>query len=145
MGVGGVKPTEPASKEPCKCCGRRNHVKKDCRFREKECNSCGLVGHLAAVCWAGNGPPTTTKAPDPKQAPAGTDLKKKEEEDPTEAPWTCHQCYTPCPNQKLLKCPRPACAAKRLQADKQPADPKALKGKDALRIIDSADKTAAAD
>ena len=63
-------------------------------------------------------------------------------DDTTDPPWTCHRCYAPCAHHKLQKCPKPTCAAKRLQAEKPPADPKALIGKDALKIIDSAEKAA---
>ena len=53
----GVNTAAGVPADPCKCCGKRNHYKKECRFRDKECNTCGLTGHLAAVCWGGKGKP----------------------------------------------------------------------------------------
>lgn len=34
----------------CTVCGKGNHVKADCKHKDKECSTCGKVGHLAAVC-----------------------------------------------------------------------------------------------
>ena len=34
----------------CLCCGRKGHVRKDCRFKDEKCQTCGKVGHLKAVC-----------------------------------------------------------------------------------------------
>ncbi|XP_062551569.1 uncharacterized protein LOC134216781 [Armigeres subalbatus] len=40
------------SSEEVKCfvCGKRGHVRANCRFRNSVCNSCNKRGHLAAVC-----------------------------------------------------------------------------------------------
>jgi len=40
---------EKAAK-PCTVCGKTNHVKADCKHKDKECSNCGKVGHMAAVC-----------------------------------------------------------------------------------------------
>ena len=50
-GAGGARPATPPNSEPCRCCGKPNHVKRDCRFLDKCCNRCGRAGHLEAVCW----------------------------------------------------------------------------------------------
>ncbi len=34
----------------CLCCGRKGHVKRQCRFNDEKCSSCGKTGHLKAVC-----------------------------------------------------------------------------------------------
>ena len=138
MGGGTPKPFQP---DPCGCCGKRGHLKSDCRFLGKSCNSCGVQGHLAAVCWGGKGGNTNgttgqAKPPPPKPDPA------KDIVDLTQPPWTCHQCYVPCEDPSLKRCPRVSCTAKRLVSDKPAPDPKALIGKDALKIIDSAEKAA---
>ncbi|XP_065088841.1 uncharacterized protein K02A2.6-like [Ochlerotatus camptorhynchus] len=42
---------KPSSEEvECYVCGRRGHVRANCRFRNSVCNSCSKRGHLAAVC-----------------------------------------------------------------------------------------------
>jgi len=43
------KKDEKASK-PCSVCGNTNHLKADCKHKDKECSNCGKVGHMAAVC-----------------------------------------------------------------------------------------------
>ena len=30
-------------------CGKRNHVSKNCRFKNKRCHRCGKIGHIAPV------------------------------------------------------------------------------------------------
>ncbi|XP_029156062.1 uncharacterized protein K02A2.6-like [Nylanderia fulva] len=34
----------------CYCCGRRNHISKECRFRDYKCRDCGRKGHLQRAC-----------------------------------------------------------------------------------------------
>ena len=34
----------------CKCCGRKNHEKKDCKFKNEACHICKKIGHLKSVC-----------------------------------------------------------------------------------------------
>ncbi|XP_058810508.1 uncharacterized protein LOC131675514 [Phymastichus coffea] len=34
----------------CYCCGKANHRKATCRYRDYKCNNCQEVGHLAIVC-----------------------------------------------------------------------------------------------
>lgn len=38
----------------CFCCGKGNHISKDCYYRNFTCNFCGKVGHLKKVCKALN-------------------------------------------------------------------------------------------
>ncbi|XP_011859079.1 PREDICTED: uncharacterized protein LOC105556593 [Vollenhovia emeryi] len=42
----------PSSKQglECYCCGKANHVSRECRFRDYTCNKCGKRGHLARAC-----------------------------------------------------------------------------------------------
>lgn len=47
--------TAPASGKACSVCGNTNHLKADCKFKDKECSVCGKVGHLAKVCRAAGG------------------------------------------------------------------------------------------
>ncbi|XP_055910727.1 uncharacterized protein K02A2.6-like [Eupeodes corollae] len=35
----------------CKCCGKMNHMYKDCKFKNYNCVVCGRKGHLKAVCY----------------------------------------------------------------------------------------------
>ena len=35
---------------PCRSCGRQNHSREDCRFRDATCYSCGKRGHIAPAC-----------------------------------------------------------------------------------------------
>lgn len=34
----------------CTRCGKKNHSKDDCYFKDKTCNNCGKVGHITPVC-----------------------------------------------------------------------------------------------
>ncbi|XP_063245210.1 uncharacterized protein LOC134546356 isoform X1 [Bacillus rossius redtenbacheri] len=34
----------------CFCCGRANHVVKDCKFKSYRCNNCKQLGHLQRMC-----------------------------------------------------------------------------------------------
>lgn len=34
----------------CYCCGKRGHVKRECRYRNAGCKECGRSGHLASQC-----------------------------------------------------------------------------------------------
>lgn len=38
------------SSQNCRCCGKLNHQKSECRFKEYKCNNCGKVGHLKVIC-----------------------------------------------------------------------------------------------
>ena len=38
----------------CYCCGGRNHIKKDCKYRSYTCEKCGQKGHLKRVCREGS-------------------------------------------------------------------------------------------
>lgn len=36
----------------CYCCGKDNHMARDCRYRFQSCKTCSKKGHLAVVCRA---------------------------------------------------------------------------------------------
>ena len=119
-------------------------MKKDCRFRDKDCNCCGKIGHLAVVCRE------AVPAPKPVAVAAKADPKTngpKAPSDPaktcvvtdTDKPWVCIKCYAIVNDQSLQKCPKGTCNAKRVQMDKGPAPPKALIPKEALKIIEGED------
>ncbi|CAB0041830.1 unnamed protein product [Trichogramma brassicae] len=38
----------------CYCCGKPNHVRRECRFREYACRACNKKGHLERVCKSKN-------------------------------------------------------------------------------------------
>ncbi|XP_072020487.1 uncharacterized protein [Amphiura filiformis] len=39
----------------CYCCGKNNHMKKDCKYRSYTCENCGRKGHLRSVCQSSKG------------------------------------------------------------------------------------------
>ena len=39
-----------AIRQICKCCGKREHSQRECRFRTQVCYQCGEKGHLRMVC-----------------------------------------------------------------------------------------------
>ena len=45
-----------AENRPGECyrCGGKNHLAKDCRFKNADCNHCGRKGHIARVCRSWN-------------------------------------------------------------------------------------------
>lgn len=43
-------PTQGSTGTTCTCCGKKNHQKKDCWHRMKNCDGCGRQGHLRAIC-----------------------------------------------------------------------------------------------
>jgi len=40
-------------KTKCGICGLFNHLKKDCRYKDYQCNNCYEKGHLSTVCIKG--------------------------------------------------------------------------------------------
>jgi hypothetical protein len=34
----------------CYCCGRNNHKRPECRFKDQKCTKCNLKGHLEVMC-----------------------------------------------------------------------------------------------
>ncbi len=52
---------------PCLSCGRKNHLREDCRFRDATCYSCGKRGHIAPACKSAPGQkPSSKKGPSRK-------------------------------------------------------------------------------
>jgi len=72
----------PAAGKACSVCGNTNHLKADCKFKDKECTNCGKTGHLAKVCRAEGGG-AEGGASGKKAAP-----KKEKKERPERAPRT---------------------------------------------------------
>lgn len=35
---------------PCYCCGKPNHISRECRYHEYICGKCNVKGHIARVC-----------------------------------------------------------------------------------------------
>ena len=127
-GMGNPTPRTNKENQSCFCCGKNNHLKAERRYKEKACNRCGLVGHLEAVCRAGN---TTTNS---KPGGAGS-TKTGLQEGTGGVHWTCHKCYGEHLDTKLQKCPVESCRAKRLQ-DEPDKVGKELIGKEALKILE---------
>ena len=50
-----AKPQSPQSLPACHRCGKRNHVSKNCRFKNERCHRCGKIGHIAPVCRSAKG------------------------------------------------------------------------------------------
>ncbi|XP_049878667.1 uncharacterized protein LOC126375658 isoform X2 [Pectinophora gossypiella] len=42
--------SQPTNKNKCYCCGKDNHIKKDCTLRNKYCSECGQRGHIYKMC-----------------------------------------------------------------------------------------------
>ncbi len=36
----------------CYCCRRKNHMKKECRYKNYKCKVCDMTGHLKRMCRA---------------------------------------------------------------------------------------------
>ena len=137
-GAGGVTPASPTSLEPCQCCGRSNHLKKDCRFRDRCCNYCGREGHLEAVCWEKLGGVASGNKQDHKPSPPAKPDPKTPKKEGTDPPWMCHKCHAVVPDLTLQKCPEDSCRMKRIMPEKNPEAPRPLIGKEARKIIESA-------
>lgn len=56
----------PRKFPPCQSCGKTNHSRSDCYFREAECNTCHKSGHIQSVCRSSK----TMGKPKPKPKPA---------------------------------------------------------------------------
>jgi hypothetical protein len=95
-----------------------NHDKADCIHSDKECSVCGKVGHIWRVCRKREGAQDEKKK---EAAPAGDEC-----EPCLAIPWPCMKCSALSYNQKLQKCEKQSCGAKRVQAK---TDPKPQKEK----------------
>ena len=42
--------SSPRQLQRCHSCGKDNHLRKVCKFRDAKCHSCGKIGHISAVC-----------------------------------------------------------------------------------------------
>lgn len=47
---GAMDARNKANENPCKVCGRGNHISQYCRYREYSCDVCGVQGHLRNMC-----------------------------------------------------------------------------------------------
>ncbi|XP_046590198.1 uncharacterized protein LOC124293399 [Neodiprion lecontei] len=57
----GQRSTQKTSVVKCSCCGKGNHTREECRYRDLVCHQCNVKGHLAQVCsFTGNKFPTNT-------------------------------------------------------------------------------------
>ena len=83
---------EPGTDEPCKCCGKARHSKKQCWHREKACNFCGKIGHVEAMCR--------------DKASNGDDIVKDKDADKAKLKkeWLCTYCHDFNPDENVLKC-----------------------------------------
>ena len=45
------QPRGTPATHPCTRCGRSNHHRDDCKFKNAKCNYCQKVGHIEAVCF----------------------------------------------------------------------------------------------
>ncbi len=44
------KKGERDQRGPCYSCGKKNHLRQDCKFRSAKCFKCERIGHIAAAC-----------------------------------------------------------------------------------------------
>ena len=58
--------TPARQNRPCGRCGRGNHDKSVCKFRNATCHKCGKVGHIAPVCRSKAAGKPTIEAPQGK-------------------------------------------------------------------------------
>lgn len=42
--------TTIVEKNPCACCGWKNHQSSECKYKNAVCNCCNQKGHLASIC-----------------------------------------------------------------------------------------------
>ena len=43
-------PRKSSNGEKCKSCGKTNHKRSECRFKDAECHYCKIKGHIKSVC-----------------------------------------------------------------------------------------------
>ena len=74
------RPTErsktDSNDKQCMSCGKYNHNREDCRFRQAECRTCMKIGHIAAIC--------KSKDPTKDGSKKSKDSKKKARKTKTE-------------------------------------------------------------
>ena len=98
-GKGDAKGPQQPQNQKCKCCGKTNHLTRDCRHKEKECTVCGKFGHLKVVCRHAE----PAQKDDPLPADAATLNSKQDVAAPDEG-WTCEECCQFNVNSKMKKC-----------------------------------------
>jgi len=108
---------------PCKCCGRVNHKYADCIHRDKVCSVCDKLGHMWRVCRHREEGQSATTA-HPKSVKKDAAAAAEECETCMAIPWPCIKRSALSYNQKLQKCERPSCGAKRVQPKSEPKPPK---------------------
>ena len=65
------RPSRPMRQDrTCFCCGRKGHVRRDCRHRNSVCYRCGGKGHLSSVCHIESGTSQWVPATVPTVGPA---------------------------------------------------------------------------
>lgn len=67
----------------CYCCGKADHRKVQCKFKDYTCNNCGLTGHLQRVCRKPRSRKPTKSQPAQKVKTVASDDPAGEEVDTT--------------------------------------------------------------
>lgn len=65
----------------CYCCGKADHRKAQCKFKDYTCNNCGLTGHLQRVCRKPRSRKPTKSQPAQKVKTVASDDPASEEVD----------------------------------------------------------------
>ena len=107
-GKGGGKGLKGGDRQ-CSCCGRKGHMKNDCKLKDVECRNCKKTGHIAKVCRAPGGGAHQKGGgkgkPQPQQQQQQQQQRQRSQSQSRMSSVTCYNCQD---KGHLAKdCPKP--------------------------------------